>query len=333
MANFLQGDVLFGQNALTNTTSFINQISDVSIRNGVFQHVNTINKYDSTLGYEQPTSWEIGFIMDADFEDNIDAGSVDNLLDVANAILIKRREYGVYSNLGDGWITVGKVNVSDRYNLRFTISDYTCKSNTVYEYVLVPTLTQMQGGIEVQVETSISDDSTILTVLSEFDKIYICTAQNAQSLYAGTAYENMNTERLTGTHQTLGNKYPIVVTNSKVNYHTGGVSGMILNKYYGMEDPTTNTVAPLDRLGIIQARKEFDDFITQGVPMVLKDWNGNIWLIMVTDVPSYSWASEWGMGLGTLSFSWTEIGDLNNQEDLNKAGIIYNDTGGGASDE
>lgn len=328
MANFLQADVLFGENAITNPTSFINQIDSVTISNGVFQHVNTINGYDPTLTSEQPTGWRDNFIMDADFENGLGAGSVDNILGVANKILIKRRESDVYNNIEDGWITIAEVDIYNSDDLQFVISDYMCKNNTTYEYVLIPTLSQVQGGIEVQIETSISSDSTILTTLSEFDRIYICTLNDAQAIYAGSTYNDMNTERLNGTHQTLGSKYPIVVTNNKVNYHTGGVSGIILNKHYGHIDPDTHDVVLLNRNKIIEARKEFDDFITQGVPMILKDWNGNIWLVMITETPSYAWANEWGMGLGTLSFSWTEIGDINNQDDLYKAGMVHRHKGG-----
>lgn len=333
MANFLQGDVLFGQNALTNTTSFINQIDSLTIRNGTFEHVNVISQYSPSASTDEPTEWEDNFIMDADFVNGISGGTVGSLLGVANKILIKKREADIYENIGDGWITIGEVSITQADDLQFTVSDYTCKNNTTYEYVLIPTLSQIQGGLEVQVETSVSSDSTILSVLSQFNKIYICTVDNAESIYAGATYDNMNTERLIGVHQALGNQYPIVVANSIIDYHTGGVSGTILNKYYGRNDPTTNTIAPLDRQQIIEARKEFDDFITQGVPMILKDWNGNIWLVMITDSPSYSWANEWGMGLGTLSFSWTEIGDVNNQSDLQQAGMIYTIEGGGVSNE
>ena len=322
MANFLQADLLFGQNALTNPTSFINQIDSITIQNGVFEGVNVINQYDDTISSEQPTNWEDNFIMSADFVDGIDAGSVGNLLGIANQILIKRREVGSHQNIADGWLTIAKVDISDSDSLQFIVSDYTCKCNTAYEYVLVPTLIQVQGGLEVQVETSITDNSTILTVLSEFDKIYLCTVDDAQSLYAGSAYENMDTQQLVGVHQSLGNRYPIVVTNSKINYHTGGLSGMILNQYYGKTNPITNEMTPLDRTLIVQAREEFDTFVTQGVPMVLKDWNGNIWLIMVTDSPSYTWVNEWGMGLGSLSLTWTEIGNVKNQADLNRAGMV-----------
>lgn len=332
MANFLQGDVLFGQNAITNTTSFINQIDLMTIQNGNFEQVNVINQYNPNVGADEPTDWQDDFIMNADFEDGVGGGSVDNLLGVANRILVKRREADIYDSIGEGWITIAEIGIQTGSDLTFTVSDYTCRNNVEYEYVLIPMLSQIQGGLEVQVETSISSDSTILTILSEFDKIYLCTCTDARAVYAGATYENMNTERLTGTHQALGNKYPIVVVNNKINYHTGGLSGTILNKYYGRNDPTTNAIAPLDREKIIEARKDFDNFITQGEPMMLKDWNGNIWLIMITDSPSYSWANEWGMGLGTLSLSWVEIGDMNNQEDLDKAGMVYK-TEGGANNE
>lgn len=322
MANFLQGDVLFGQNALTNTTSFINQIDSLTIQNGKFKHVNIYNQYDPTLTSVEPVDWQDDFIMDAPFDNGIGGGSVGNLLGVANQLLIKRRPTDMYTDIAEGWITIARIPILTSDDLQFEIYDYTCKCNTEYEYVIVPTLIQNQGGLRVQIETSITSDSVRLTAMSEFDKIYICSATDARAIYAGTSYDTMNTERLSGTHQTLGNKYPIVVTNSKVNYHTGGVQGTILNKNYGRNDVITGEMTDLNRQAIIEARKDFDEFITQGKPFVLKDWNGNIWLIIVTDSPSYSWVNEWGMGLGTIAFSWTEIGDVNDQEDLDVANMV-----------
>lgn len=329
MANFLQGDVLFGQNALTNTTSFINQIDLITIQNGKFKHVNVYNQYNSTLNNVEPTSWQNEFIMDVDFNDGISGGSVGNLLGVANKLLIKRRLANVYSDVSEGWITIAEVSVSTASELRFTIYDYTCKCNTEYEYVIIPTLIQEQGGLNIEVETSITNDSTRLSVMSEFDKIYICSTNDARAIYAGAAFDTTTTERLSGVHQPLGNKYPIVITNSEINYHTGGVQGTILNKGYGRNDVVTGEMTELNRLDIIEARKDFDDFITRGEPLIIKDWNGNIWLTMVTDSPLYSWVNEWGMGLGSISFSWTEIGDVENQIDLDKANMVQRIRGGG----
>lgn len=326
MANILNADVLFGQNALTNPSSFLNQINSVTINNGVFQHVNVVNDYDPNIGTDQPEDWTDNTILNATFEDGVGGGDTGNLINVANQMLIKRREVGVYTNIGDGWLTIARIPFETSSDLQFVVYDYTCKCNTQYEYVFIPTLIQNQGGVDVQVETSITENSTRIPVMSEFDKIYISTTDGNVALYAGTSYDSTNTERLTGVHQTLGSQYPIVVTNSTINYHSGGVQGTILNKNYGHTNPITGDMTELNRQQIIEARKEFDSFITQGVPMTIKDWNGNIWLVMITDSPSYSWFNEWGMGLGSVSFQWTEIGDMTNQQDLEKAGMVY--TGG-----
>lgn len=322
MANFLNVDVLFGQNALTNTTSFVNQIDSVTIRNGKFQHCNMVNYFDENIDTTIPSDWDNTFIMNAPFEDGAGAGSVSNLLNYANQILVKHRPSNVYSNIADGWTTIAKINISDAEDLIFTVYDYTCKNNTEYEYVLVPTLIREQGGLIVSTETSITENSTILTVNSQFNKIYICSNGESKSLYAGTSYDNTTTNISVGVHQTLGSKYPIVVTNSSMNYESGGVTARILNEGYGTHDSITGDMINLNRRKIIEAREDYINFITKGKPYILKDWNGNAWLIMITDSPSYSWESEWGMGLGSVTFNWTEIGNLDDTEDLSKADMI-----------
>lgn len=73
---------------------------------------------------------------------------------------------------------------------------------------------------------------------------------------------------------------------------------------------------------MVNRRILIEKFLTNKSPKILKDWNGNIWLIMITDNVSVSFTNEWGMGIGTFSASWTEIGDVENQEDLENSGLI-----------
>lgn len=327
MANFLMGDVLFGQNALTNTTGFMNQIDSITISNGVFTHVNVENVFDDNPSSTEPTEWGDTFIMDAPFTDGVSGGSTGNLLGVANQILVKRRPSNVYTNIGDGWITIARIPIATSEDLKFVIYDYTCANNTQYEYVLIPTLIQNQGGLEVQVETSITNNSTVIPVMSEFNKVYICNLTGAKGIEANTSYDSMSIERLTGTHQTLGSKYPIVVSNSIINYESGGVHGKILNDNYGSINPETGKMVQLNRNDIVKARESYREFITKGKPYILKDWNGNSWLVMVTDSPSYTFDDAWGMGIGEIDFHWTQIGEIEDQEDLDKAGMVY--VGGG----
>lgn len=319
----LNVDVLFGQNELTNPTSFINQLDSVEIGNGVFEHMNALNSYSPNASSEQPTEFADNFILDIDFENGMNAGNVDDIVSNISQILIKKRPVGEYLNISDGWVTIASVDINSLEDLKFVIYDYMCANNSSYEYTLVPTLVQEQGGLSVRIESSITNNSVILDVKSMFNGVFICSIDNFQKLEANVSYDGATYNQLIGVHQTLGSKYPIVVSNSSVDYVSGGVTGTILNKGYGKVDNITGEMVRLDRSAIVEATKEFTDFILEQTPKILKDWNGNIWLIMITDSPSYTFYENWGMGLGTINFAWTEIGDPLNEDDLKKSEMIY----------
>ena len=94
-----------------------------------------------------------------------------------------------------------------------------------------------------------------------------------------------------------------------LNYETGSVSGNILPKDY-----LKNRI--LDRYEMAEERKAVEDFLTTKSAKVLKDWNGNIWCVFVTDSPTINYDSNYGMGLTSVDFSWTEVGDLSKQEGI-----------------
>ena len=319
----LNVDVLFGQNELTNPTSFVNQIDSVEIGNGVFQHMNVINSYDSSASSEQPTVWANNFLMDIDFENGMNAGNIEGVISNINRIIIKRRQAGQYQNIGDGWTTVGYISVGSIDDLRFVLYDYLTACGTTYEYTLVPTLVEIQGGMNVEVESSITNNSVILSETAKFDSVFVCDISGYQKLNADVSYGDATFNQAVGVHETMSSKYPIVITNSAVDYTSGSVSGTVLNKGYGQIDEATGEMVGLDRQDIIKAREEFRQFIIKKTPKILKDWNGNMWLIMIVDEPSYSFSNEWGMGLGSLSFNWNEIGNFNDDDDLKKTNMIY----------
>ena len=324
----LDADVLFGQNELTNPTSFINQIDTIEVNNGVFQHVNVIDSCNTNIDNTQPTNWQNNFVFDCSF-DSLNGGNVEGLLDGINKLLVKRRPSNKYTKISEGWVTVASLSIESEDDLQFTVYDYVTANNTEYEYTLVPTLSQMQGGVLVEVESSITDNSVVLDVYSEFNGVFLCNVGHSERLQAGVTYDNNTYNQLTGTHQTLGAKYPIIVSNSIIDYASGGVTGTILNRGYGKLDGVTGEMVRLDRQAIIQAKEEFVNFITDHKPKILKDWNGNMWLVMIVDSPTYSFFNDWGMGLGSLQFSWNEIGDTSSEKDLEQAGMIYT-TGEGA---
>lgn len=311
MLGFVGLNLVFDKDTLTPPGINIVNINEVELRHGIIEHFHvTRNVTDEWTG-EIPTEWVNDTIMNASFNNSTNAGNLDYITDQINTILVKRRRPNV---LNDPWITLFEIPVIDSQGLSFNIRDYFNANDTVYEYALVPVLLQEQSGVTIEVEGRYEVTERIT---SKFDGVFICDQENFYKLYAGVEYDTMTTVQATGVHETLGSKYPIVVVNSATAYSQGGVTGTILNSDYN----TTRT-NELSRVDMVQKRNELEDFLTDKKPKILKDWNGNIWLVIFTDNISTSFANEWGMGVASVNAQWTEIGDATNEDDLRYAGMI-----------
>ena len=239
-----------------------------------------------------------------------DAGEVEVAYNIPiTNLLVKRQDVADVS--GD-WLTLHSQPITQASDMDFTFIDFTNQYGKTYKYALVPLLTQTQSGVEVEVEGgyTVSDE-----VQSIFDGVYIGDSTGVQRLKAGVAYNNLNTNQQVGVIPTLGNKYPIIVSNSNIQYDTGSVSGLIVpDDFYSNGN--------LSRLDMSDKRVAINDFLTNKKPKILKDWNGNIWLVVFTDNVDVSFDNNYGMGIATFTSGWTEVGDPTNQEDLQRTGLI-----------
>ena len=77
-----------------------------------------------------------------------------------------------------------------------------------------------------------------------------------------------------------------------------------------------------DRTAMVAAREAMEEFLTNKSPKILKDWNGNIWLVMFTSEIDLTFVNEWGMGIASFSATWTEVGNAEDQYDLQNSGLI-----------
>ena len=78
----------------------------------------------------------------------------------------------------------------------------------------------------------------------------------------------------------------------------------------------------LNRNDIVKLRKHIGEFLINKSPKIIKDWNGNIFLVMFTENINFSFTNDWGMGLVTFEANWTEIGQPDDQDDLEDCGLI-----------
>lgn len=224
-------------------------------------------------------------------------------------ILVKRQDV---DDVSGGWLTLYSQPISQASDMDFTFIDFLNQYGKTYKYALVPLLTQTQSGVEVEVEGgyTVSDE-----VQSVFDGVFIADSTGSQKCKANVGYGNVDMNQVVGSITPIGAKYPIIVTNSQNQYHNGSISGTIVPDDYYFN-------GNLSRIDMVKKRNELEQFLTNKRVKVIKDWNGNIWLVMIVGNVSCTFNNNYGMGIVSFSTNWTEVGDPANQQDLQATGLI-----------
>lgn len=228
-------------------------------------------------------------------------------------ILIKRQDV---ADVSGTWLTLHSQPITQASDMNFTFIDFLNQYGKTYKYALVPLLTQTQSGVEVEVEGgyTVSDE-----VQSIFDGVFIADSTGSQKCKANVGYGNVDMNQVVGSITPIGAKYPVVITNSKNQYHNGSISGTIVPDDYYFN-------GNLSRIDMVNKRNELEQFLTNKRAKIIKDWNSNIWLVMITDNIGCNFNNNYGMGMVNFNANWIEVGDPTNQQDLQATGLI--DVGG-----
>lgn len=211
---------------------------------------------------------------------------------------LKRRKYGDFN-----WVTINSAAIIPTRPYDVVWHDNLAQSGVTYEYAVVP----VSSGVEGRYVTD--------NILARFNGLFICSKDKIYKLYEGIAYGSGQREQKVGVFEPYGRKYPIVTSNANINYDTGSFSGLILPENY-ME------TGKIDRKAIVERKDAILDFLTNKSAKIIKDFNTNIWLCMITGSPSVTYESSFGMGVVSIDASWVEIGDVNNSSDMYSAGFI-----------
>lgn len=298
MFGFLGYNFFKDVNCLDPTPVDITSLNNTKIQNGVFDRVYITGDVSFNDPSEIPDGWDFNTIFDAQFNDNLDAGNVQELFSNVSAIKIKRRVVGEFD-----WVTLKTITINTSDDLHFVFNDFTNICYMNYEYAIVPIIN--------------NSESNYLTeeVFSKFNGIFICDINNVFKFFADTDYSATNTVHKVGTYEPFGREYPIVVSNGLLQYDTGRFSSLILPDDFKR---TRN----LDRKSIVDKRKAIIKSLTNKTPKILKDWNGNSWIVFFTGKPQTDYAKEYGMGIQRITCDWTQIGDAENYQHLFTNGLI-----------
>ena len=285
-------------NALDPTPTNINDITFTKVQNGIFDHFNVSR--DTSFDYSSiiPTNWDVNTLMNASFAGNASAGNVAQVATGVTSVRITRRIKGTFD-----WITIREIPVAKPEDLSFVITDNLNAYNVEYEYSYVPMTEDVEGSYIIE------------SILSKFEGVFICDIDTVFKFYAGVEYDTNDAIQQVGVFQPFNRKYPIVVSNSVMQYQTGGIGGWVLPEDY--EDTHV-----FDRSKIVKEKEVLLNFLMNKKPKIIKDMNGNNWLVYFTGNPTVTYDNNYGQGMLKVSAQWTEVGDPNDKTDLYENGLI-----------
>lgn len=299
------------QNTTPSQTNFLYQsplfdkslVAEIDVFAGVFDTLYVTSPYAGltlpiTSTAAASLQWGLHTIMLAKYEGNLSAGNlvVDYLQSQIESVKIKRRKKGVIND----WVTVAKIPVNSENDLKFTLRDYYTQAKTTYEYSYGISL----GNIELDMQMN-------KTVYSDFDGIYILDKNNVFNTPLDVTFSSTKNHP-SEIVQPINSQFPVHVSCGGANYYSGSASGTFIaldikNHSWKVDDG-------------VNYRQKLMAFLCNGKPKILKYRDGRIWIIGITDNPSESEQNH--PDKIQTSFSWTQIGEANDFDDLYYNGFI-----------
>ena len=298
MIGFIGYNFCSDGNALDPLPTTIKNLTNTKLQGGIFDHFNVTHNVTFDYNSIIPVAWDVDTIMDAKFNGNASAGNVEQIAHDVTSVRIKRRIKGTFD-----WITIRELPVSKVEDLSFIITDNLAAYDTEYEYAFVPVTQDTEGSYIIE------------SIMSKFEGVFIGDIDTIIKLRAGVEYNNNTANQQIGVFQPYGRKYPVVVSNSIMRYQTGSVGGWVLPESF-------EKTHKVDRIGITKEKEVVLDFLTNKKPKIIKDMNGNSWLAYFTGNPNLSYDNSFGQGMVKISAEWTEVGDVNDKDDLFENGLI-----------
>lgn len=298
MIGFIGYNFCSDGNSADPTPTNINNITNTRLQNGIFDHFNVTRNVVFDYNSIVQTDWDIDTIMNADFKGNASAGNVSQMVAGITSIRVKRRVKGTFD-----WITIKQISVSKPEDLSFVITDNLNAYNTEYEYAFVPVMEDVEGSYIIE------------SILSKFEGVFVCDVDTVFKFHAGVEYNNNTSNQQVGVFQPYNRKYPVVVSNSIMNYQTGSIGGWVLPNDF-------DDNRQLNRVDITKKKEALLKFLLNKKPKIIKDMNGNSWLVYFTGNPTLSYDNNYGQGMVKVSAEWTEVGDPNDKTDLYENGLI-----------
>lgn len=278
----------------------------VTLHNGAFDKLYITKDTSKPIENTDPSEWNWDTILYADYNGTTKAGNLLVSIDAISNLVIKRKRTDEFK-----WITIDAKEIKHdpdmtpeelvaQMDMRGT--DMTATIGYDYEYAAVPVLDGMESVYAIAVDKCESDGIVILDKDEVWMTIFTDGNLDTTAVVPNAVIESM------------WEKYPTIIRNTNANYETIQVTASFVP---GMDDCSTDWN---DEVKMMQWNRKAYDFLRNDKPKILKATDGRIWLVYVSTPPTDAYDESTEMR--KLTFTCTEIGDINSEPDLYDAGFI-----------
>ena len=240
--------------AMSYTSTFLNDITYISISNGIYDELFGTDNPDIGMN-DSSKKWDYDTRFYSKFQNNLVAGNVDYAASMVSSMRIKRRKNNEHQ-----WFTMFDIPIETNDDFEFELIDRYAQGSQDYYYSMVPVIEHIEGNINKN------------EIRSEFDYYFILDRDVSYPIIFNT---NLSLELVKniGIVNTLGQKYPFVISNGQSQYKTGSLQFSLAQV----------VDCDIDIANGYNYRTQFEEWITNGKPKILKDWTGQIFMIDITN--------------------------------------------------
>ena len=266
------------------TPTFMNNITYVSISDGIYDELFGTDNSDIDMN-DTSKEWNYDTRFFAKFQGDLIAGNVDYTADTVSSVRIKRRKNDEYE-----WLALFEIPIEKNEDFDFEIIDKYAQGAHEYSYALIPVIEGVEGNINKN------------SVISDFRDYFILDRNISYHIIFNTNL-SIDINKNISVINTLGKKYPYVISNGLSQYRTGSLT-FSLSPIVDCEIDVENGYS---------YRDQFEEWIMNGSPKILKDWTGKIYMInIINGIPiNYDFHQ-----LPSYQIQFTEIGDALSSNDL-----------------
>lgn len=283
------------------TPTNIDHITNVELTNAAFDELYaTSNIEDEGVETNQiPDSWNFDTLMLAHFNYDHSAGNVNwHLKDLSN-ILIKVKPQDEST-----WI-VSHAKKIETYDDLVIIGKFLAAMTGVWNVALVPIMTGTDEGTYVKLAVNVDVNRLVLLDMDNIHSTFLVdSAISTQSVMPSAAVN------------TIHNKFPYIVRNTRANYETVSVTCTFLPNDVSCLNSETEIKS------LAKWNRELKAWIMNGKTKILKSPDGDMWLGYITTPVSDEPYDDGVQELRKLSFGLTETGLPNVTKDLYEARLL-----------